>query len=144
MSRRYENNVSIREDFIEINLENYNEYSTLNDIVAFYFSEIGAMGSPGRFIVITKDKSVYTFSIFELPDEIIRRLIPVFFECNLVYSKFKNLPMGWNGVFEGAGNYVLINDSIFQEYKLMTKGNEDDPFYHYHNWIAIVRGILAK
>jgi hypothetical protein len=144
MSRRYENNVYTRQGFIEITNENYNEYSTLNDIVAFCFSEIGAMGSPGRFIVITKGKSVYTFSIFELPDEIIRRLIPVFFECDLVLRGFTDLPQGWNGVFDGFGNYVLINDSIFQEYKLMTKGNDDDPFYHYHNWITIVREILSK
>lgn len=56
-----------REDFIKIDEKSYKDYLNL-DIVAFSLAYGGAMGSPGKILVVTKDANIYSMNdIFDIP-----------------------------------------------------------------------------
>lgn len=127
------------ENIVELTRENYENYLPIQ-VKAFSFAEVGAMGCPGEFILVENHDRIFKFNIrtFECNRSEIEKIIPLYYECRFGLFGFYELPEGWNGIYLGCGNHLIIYDSIYEEFQ----ENAKDYQYLYSKWQKIVEEIL--
>lgn len=127
------------DNIIELTRENYADYLPIQ-VKAFYFASSGAMGCPGEFILVENHVRIFQFNIstFDGNRSEIERIIPLFYECGFGMFGAYELPEGWNGIYLGAGNHLIIHDSIREEFIEKAK----DYKYLYSKWLKILIEIL--
>ena len=112
------------------------------DAYFIVYSSIGAMGTPGDFIILTKDfeLSENNYMNEELPKDDIVRFIPELNELD--YRNYLGEKLhDWDTLNMGYGNYLFVNKNISKDfYKnlslFMTFNiNEYDPQELYLNWL---------
>ena len=119
--------------------------NTLKDTLFFSLAEGGAMGEPGGINVITSDKKMYHFNYVYGDTDIttIQMAFPTLEKCEFgMFGIDSKVPKGWNYVNLGAGNHLIVADSIYPEFqKRIEKYNQ--PSEVYAHWIPIAADLLG-
>ena len=104
---------------ISLTKENYTQHLPITP-VAFSVAEGGAMGCPGRVIIIDKKNNVYDFYMHELEKEDVMKILPALYESKRTVLGIDPSTSGWNRVYLGMGNHLMVADSIYDELREMT------------------------
>ena len=136
-------NISYRK--ITITKENYNDYN-LTDLVAISIAAGGAMGDPGAIEFITSQgRYFYANPVYEnITLEQVYFACPLLSEIQLGVFGCIEKPKGWEYIYLGCGNHLLINDSIYVPFQLGTKQKQEEikKSLLYNNWKNIVEECL--
>lgn len=118
--------------------------SIFKDVMFCSFAEGGAMGEPGRVLLINKDGQTYHFNYVydDIDMEKVEKLFPVLGESEFgMFIHDPVVPRGWNYLNLGMGNYLFVNDEVYSKFMELLDG-EDDPPTVYSIWIDIANSIL--
>ena len=136
-------NISYRK--ITITEENYNDYN-LTDLVAISIAAGGAMGDPGAIEFITSQgRYFYANPVYEnITLEQVNFACPLLSEIQLGIFGCIEKPKGWEYIYLGYGNHLLINDSIYIPFQLGTKQKQEQikQSLLYNNWKNIVEECI--
>ena len=130
-------------EIISLTKENYTQHLPITP-VAFSVAEGGAMGCPGRVVIIDKKNNVYDFYMHELEKKDVMKILPALYESKRTVLGIDPSTSGWNRVYLGMGNHLMVADSIYDElreialnrYKYFGIGEL------YQHWIGVVQEIL--
>ena len=130
-------------EIISLTKENYKQYLPITPI-AFSVAEGGAMGCPGRIIIIDEKNNVYDFYMHELEKEDVMKILPALYESKRAVLGIDPSTSGWNRVYLGMGNHLMVADSIYDELREMTLSRYK--YFGigelYQHWIGVVQEIL--
>ena len=111
---------------IEINSENYREYTHL-DIIAFSFA-----GEGGGLWMVTSDGKVYhTNFAFTITWEQAIMVCPTLQACDCDLFR-TSPPEGWGSYYMGGGNFLIVKVPYTEIFSQL------DPYDLYGNWIDIL------
>ena len=133
----------MEENFINITDENYTQYIPL-DPIAFSMADGGAMGSPGEVVIVDKNSKIYRFWLQGIEHENAKRIIPTLFECKFGMRGHIQPAPGWHYFDLGAGNHLLINDYVYNDFYPEAIGFAHFPAMLYQRWIDLVLEINRK
>lgn len=136
--------IILRSSTITLRKNNYKQYLPITPI-AFSYAEGGAMGSPNEVIIVDKNTKTYSFHIdnFELED--IDEIVPALRKCQFIsWGEPLTAAPGWNSVYLGFGNHLLVADAIYEEFAIRRAPYGDNLGKLYQEWIYIVGEILNK
>lgn len=124
------------------------------DIVAFQWAAGGACGEPGGVIFITRDSQVYhTNYVFDRYGITVDDLCEIFPPlAHIVAGVFGGgvYPAGWKDQYLGLGNYLVVHESIWEDFsdmankELERRQSEDDYAILYNIWADVVLNVLGK
>lgn len=126
---------------IKLNKDNYNDYD-LSDLVAISIATGGAMGDAGAIEMVTsKGEVFYANPLYEdITIEQVFIACPILSEIELgIFSCIKK-PTGWNSIYLGYGNHLILHDSIYKQFQLGQKQRQDEIRNRllYNVWMDIV------
>ena len=121
--------------------ENYSQYLPITP-VAFSVAEGGAMGHPGRVVIIDETNNVYDFYLHELEKEDVMKILPALYESKRAVLGIDPSTSGWNRVYLGMGNHLMVADSIYERFNESSKSLWQSRGSLYQQWIGIVQEIL--
>lgn len=136
--------IILRSSTISLRKDNYKRYLPIEPI-AFSYAEGGAMGSPNEVIIVDKNTKTYSFRIdnFELED--IDEIVPALRKCQFISCGEPLMATpGWNSVYLGFGNHLLVADAIYEEFAVRRAPYGNNLGDLYQEWIYIVEEILNK
>lgn len=121
---------------IYLSKKNYRDYLRL-DTVAFSFAHGGAQGVGGEIIVITRNASIYrmNYAYGDMAIEMCEMVCPQLRECKFGFFVEK-APFGWKGLSLGAGNFLVLEDSLYD--RLREQIAEMYPYELYGEWMGMV------
>jgi hypothetical protein len=135
--------IILRSSTISLRKNNYKQYLPITPI-AFSYAEGGAMGCPGQVLIVDNKLDVYDFSLYDLEEDDVIKIIPIVYECQ--WGGYRNIvpPRGWNYEDLGAGNHLFVADAIYEEF-----ATRRAPYGHslgklYQEWIYIVGEIVSR
>lgn len=138
-------------EIIEINKENINEFIGL-DIVAFHWAAPGACGEHGGVIFITRDSRVfhtnYVSSKYGITDEDLCRIFPSLSSFSGGTFGGGNYPTEWKDQYLGLGNYLVVHESIWDEFiknartELARRNRTDETVILYNIWIDAILKVI--
>lgn len=128
---------------IYIDEKNYGDYKNL-DIVAFSLAYSGAMGNPGEILVITKEARIYSmnYAYGDMTIEMCHEVCPPLRDCQFGFFEVEETIVGWKGVPLGAGNFLVLSESIYNQLKHELL--EMPPHFRYDRWIDMTLNLLNK
>ena len=121
--------------------ENYSQYLPITP-VAFSVAEGGAMGCPGRIIIIDEKNNVYDFYMHELEKEDVMEILPALYESKRAVLGIDPSTSEWRRVYLGMGNHLIVADSIYERFNESAKSLWQSRGSLYQQWIGIVQEIL--
>lgn len=123
---------------IKITKENVKDFFDL-DIVAFAIAYAGAQGDPGSLIIVTSDSKLYYTNhiLYGLPGEDVYALCPIIEECKFALASMQ-APDGWQSVYLGGGNFLVIKDSLWECLKDRTEN------LTYNEWKQTIFETMAS
>lgn len=136
--------IILRSSTISLRKNNYKQYLPITPI-AFSYAEGGAMGSPNEVIIVDKETKTYSFHIDNFELEAIDEIVPALRKCQFISwgEPLKAAP-GWNCVYLGFGNHLLVADAIYDEFTTRREPYGNNLGRLYQEWIYIVGEILNK
>ena len=126
---------------INLTNENYAQYIPL-DPIAFSMAEGGAIGSPGEVVIIDKNSNIYRFWLQGVEHETAKRIIPILFGCEFGMRGYNRPASGWHYFDLGAGNHLLIKDSLYNDFYPEVQGYMNRPALLYQRWLKLVLAIM--
>ena len=133
----------IMDEATYINENNYRNYINLN-VIAFSFAHGGAQGSGGEIIVITNDTNIYSmnYCFGNMTIEMCDEVCPPLKDCIFGFFEVEKTPVGWKGVPLGAGNFLVLTESLYNqiEYELIKM----PPHIRYGSWMSMVKNLMSK
>ena len=126
---------------ISLTKDNYTQHLPITP-VAFSVAEGGAMGCPGRIIIIDEKNNVYDFYMHELEKEDVMKILPALYESKRAVLGIDPSTSGWNRVYLGMGNHLMVADSIYERFNESAKSLWQSRGSLYQQWIGIVQEIL--
>lgn len=126
---------------ISLTKENYTQHLPITP-VAFSVAEGGAMGCPGRVIIIDDKNNIYDFYLHELEKEDVMKILPALYESKRAVLGIDPSTSGWNRVYLGMGNHLMVADSIYERFNESAKSLWQSRGSLYQQWISIVQEIL--
>ena len=125
--------------------ENYSQYLPITP-VAFSVAEGGAMGHPGRVVIIDEKSTVYDFYLHELEKDDVMKILPALYESKREVLGIDPSTSEWKRIYLGMGNHLMVADSIYNElreialsrYKYFGIGEL------YQHWMGVVQEILSR
>lgn len=140
-------------DIIKINKKNFKNYLGL-DIVAFHWATGGACGVPGEVVFITRDARVfetnYVYPVFGITKDDLFKIFPHLSEFHPGLLGEGYYPPSWKDNYLGLGNYLVIHESIWNDFSRMAqeelqKMNErGEKVILYNIWGEIVIRVLSR
>ena len=126
--------------------DNYKECTGL-DIVAFSSAAPGAMGDAGAIEVVTTKGEVYYANPFyeDIEMEQVFEVCPPLSECRFGVFGGGVIPEGWQTIYLGFGNNLVLHESISEEFRKeaeKSKIKEVDDLYN--KWMDIVKRMLSN
>lgn len=126
-----------------------------SDIMAFSYSEGGAMGMAHHIEVMTSPFIVYYLDYFEVSEKRLYKIMPILKDCRFGYDNAADLPHGYCHYYIGAGNHLAIKDIISLSCKSgnITKTKQLSLFSEFYrrryedpmgDWIKIINKILNE
>ena len=126
--------------------DNYKECTGL-DIVAFSSAAPGAMGDAGAIEVVTTKGEVYYANPFyeDIEMEQVFEVCPPLSECRFGVFGGGVIPEGWQTIYLGFGNNLVLHESISEEFrKEAEKSKIKEVGDLYNKWMDVVKRILAN
>jgi hypothetical protein len=123
--------------------ENYTQHLPITP-VAFSVAEGGAMGCPGRVIIIDDKNNVYDFYLHELEKKDVMKILPALYESKRAVLGIDPSTSGWNRVYLGMGNHLMVAESIYERFNESAKSLWQSRGSLYQQWISIVQEILRS
>ena len=114
------------------------------DVMFLSFAEGGAMGEPGGILFLVKSGDFYHLNYVYGDVELkkVKALFPVLRECQFgMFGKGSVIPKGWNYVYLGMGNHLIVNDEVYDLFKKEI-GDEESPAEVYLKWISVAEKVL--
>jgi len=136
--------IKTMKEAIELSKSNYKDYLPM-DLVAFSFAAPGAMGYAGRIVIVGKDSQTYFFNYVcgDLTMEEVYEILPILKECNFGIFGGGKYPDGWSEMYMGAGNHLVVHQSILPKVEQETKSIQSPPEL-YQRWHDIVVGAISN
>ena len=133
--------MSFLENAIELQPSNYTEYLPI-DIIAYSFATPGAMGSPGKVQIITKEGKFFHFNYVkdDFKENDIKAICSPIIERKNGDNKFEE---EWEEINLGMGNSLTVNKSIGQKFEEKAKGIKG-PGALFNKWKEIVYEIIQN
>ena len=131
----------MEEKAINLTDENFAQYIPLHPI-AFSVADGGAMGSPGEVIIVDKESNIYRFWLQGVEYETAKRIIPTLFECEFGMRGHNRPASGWHYFDLGAGNHLIVKDSLYNDFYPEVQGYMDRPALLYQRWLKLVLAIM--
>ena len=128
---------------ISLTKENYTQHLPITP-VAFSVAEGGAMGCPGRVIIIDDKNNIYNFYLHELEKEDVMKILPALYESKRAVLGIDPSTSGWNRVYLGMGNHLMVANSIYERFNESAKSLWQSRGSLYQQWISIVQEILRS
>ena len=128
---------------ISLTKDNYTQHLPITP-VAFSVAEGGAMGCPGRVIIIDDKNNVYDFYLHELEKENVMKILPALYESKRAVLGIDPTTSGWKRVYLGMGNHLMVADSIYERFNESAKSLWQSKGSLYQQWISIVQEILRS
>ena len=129
---------------ISLTKDNYPQHLPITP-VAFSVAEGGAMGCPGRVIIIDDKNNIYDFYLHELEKENVMKILPALYESKRAVLGIDPSTSGWNRVYLGMGNHLMVADSIYDELREITLSRYK--YFGigelYQHWIGVVQEIIT-
>ena len=126
--------------------ENYKECIGL-DIIAFSSAAPGAMGDAGAVEVVTSKGEVYYANPFyeDIEMEQVFEVCPPLSECRFGVFGGGVIPEGWQTIYLGFGNNLVLHESISEEFrKEAEKSKIKEVGDLYNKWMDIVKRMLSN
>lgn len=124
------------------------------DIVAFQWAAGGACGEPGGVIFITRDFQVYhtnyVFDRYGITVDDLCEIFPPLAHIEAGVFGGGVYPAGWKDQYLGLGNYLVVHESIWDDYsdmankELERRQSEDNYAILYNIWADVVLNVLGK
>lgn len=124
------------------------------DIVAFQWAAGGACGEPGGVIFITRDSQVYhtnyVFDRYGITVDDLYEIFPPLAHIEAGVFGGGVYPAGWKDQYLGLGNYLVVHESIWEDFsdmankELERRQSEDDYAILYNIWADVVLNVLGK
>ena len=111
-----------------------------------FFAESGAMGEPGKILIITSGGSIFhgNYCLGDIKLKKLFRSIPILKECDFgTFGDDTKIPDGWTYEYLGAGNHLLIRNDAFEEFREMIKDAEY-PEDIYMLWFNVACDIIQQ
>lgn len=116
----------------------------VSHVVAFSMAECGAMGNPGRILILTDKQELFETNYQnEIMIKKCFKVFKVFQRCTNHLKEGSEIPKGWKYTYMGAGNHLFMMDwvdSLF--FKIIDKETLESEIYI--RWIEVVNQILMK
>lgn len=90
------------------------EQINADDIIAITLCGGGGMGDLGAIELVDKDLKVFYTHRKKIDDGKLEKLIPFIKTIEVEWDNFKGLTLGWEGLYTGCGNCLLLR-SEFKE-----------------------------
>ena len=89
-----------------------------NDIWFFHIAEYGAMGAPGEVIAVKKEGECFSYNYIssDITFEDTLILFPPLKEFTSFVGDTVSLPKGWQHIYTGFGNHLLVSDEIYDKF----------------------------
>lgn len=136
---------------IEINSSNKDKALGL-DIVAFQWAAGGACGEPGGVVFITKDAKVYhtnyVFDQYGITVDDLYEIYPPLAHIDAGIFGGGIYPPGWKDQYLGLGNYLVVHESIWEDFSQIAESemarlhNEGNNVILYNIWDSVVLKVL--
>ena len=126
--------------------DSYKECTGL-DIVAFSSAAPGAMGDAGAIEVVTTKGEVYYANPFyeDIEMEQVFEVCPPLSECRFGVFGGGVIPEGWQTIYLGFGNNLVLHESISEEFrKEAEKSKIKEVGDLYNKWMDIVKRMLSN
>lgn len=112
-------------------------------IMFFMLAEGGAMGEPGAVNIICNSKhgvqvlhANYCYGDFDM-DKLAEIFTPLqTFDCG-IFGDVAGVAPGWHHVYLGAGNHLLVRDSVFDQFMSLVDGKSEPEIYQSYMEIAL-------
>lgn len=116
-----------------------------DDAWFFHIAEDGAMGAFSNVTIITKHAKGFNFSYAfgDITFDDVLTFFPSLNEFNSFLGEIISVPKGWQHVYMGAGNHLLISDEIYDKFYEETKENVRS-IQIYGNWIEKAEQIIKS
>lgn len=116
-----------------------------DDAWFFHIAEDGAMGASSNVTIITKHAKGFNFSYAfgDITFDDVLAFFPSLNEFNSFLGEIISVPKGWQHVYMGAGNHLLISDEIYDKFYEETK-EYVRPIQIYGNWIEKAEQIIKS
>lgn len=109
---------------IDVKSDNLADYLGL-DIVAFHWAAAGACGEHGGVIFITSDGNVYhtnyVYPEYGVTKDDLLRVFPPLSDFRPGIFGGGSYPSEWKDQYLGLGNYLVIHESIWEEFSELAK-----------------------
>ena len=146
-------NMGNKEDVIEINGDNLLHYLGL-EIIAFHWAARGACGEHGGVFFITRSGQVYhtnyAYPEFGISMDDLCKLFPPQAEFQVGVFGGGCFPREWKDQYLGLGNYLVIHESIWDEFtrearlELKERENNGENVILYRIWDSVVLRVLEQ
>ena len=123
--------------------ENYSQYLPITP-VAFSVAEGGAMGHPGRVVIIDETNNVYDFYLHELEKDDVMKILPALYESKREVLGIYPSTSVWKRVYLGMGNHLMVADSIYERFNEFAKALWQSRGSLYQKWMGVVQEILSR
>jgi hypothetical protein len=130
-------------EIISLTKENYKQYLPITAI-AFSVAEGGAMGCPGRVVIIDEKSNVYDFYLHEMGKDDVMKILPALYESKRAVLGIDPSASGWNRVYLGMGNHLMVADSIYERFNEFAKALWQSRGSLYQKWMGVVQDILCS
>ena len=126
--------------------DNYKECTGL-DIIAFSSAAPGAMGDAGAVEMVTSKGEVYYANPFyeDIEMEQVFQVCPPLSECRFGVFGGGVIPEGWQTIYLGFGNHLVLHESISEDFRKEAEQSEIKEVGDlYNKWMDVVRRILTN
>ena len=114
-----------------------------DDIMVVALGESGAMGEPGALNIICKKRGKvkayhvnFCYGDFDM-DKFAQAFIPLqTFDCG-VFGDVSGVAEGWKHIYMGAGNHLLVRDTIAGAFKATIDGKAESEIYSCYMDVAM-------
>ena len=141
----------MRLNAIEINADNLNDYLGL-EIVAFHWAAPGACGEHGGVVFITSDGNVYHTNYvlpkYGITEDDLCKLFPPLSDFHPGIFGGGCYPDEWKDSYLGLGNYLVVKDTLWEEFSSLAKSElkrlaeEELNVILYNIWIDVIINVL--
>lgn len=128
---------------ISLTKENYAQYLPIVPI-AFSVAEGGAMGYPGRVVIIDEKNNVYDFYLHELEKEDVMKVLPALYESKFGLLGYDTPAPTWKNFYLGFGNHLMVAESIYERFNEFAKSLWQSRGSLYQQWMGAVQEILRS
>lgn len=131
---------------LKLTKDNYKDYLGL-EVVAFSSAAGGAMGDTGGIEIVTSEGKVYYANpcYEDITLDQVFEVCPPLAECRFGVFGGGVIPDGWETIYLGFGNSLVLKDSIYKELQQrVPQLKEMRAGELYNQWLDIVKQILGE